>query len=569
MRHCSHFGSAVLFTLLLTSSSANAQFYNFELVNNGAVIADSSTASNDDTAFPSVIRIPDWVAPADRANPSAVYYMYWGNHGGNAIKLSWAVEIDGTWTEYNFTGGTGPEPSVGVFDVGPDTNDPTRNDYDHISAPDVVVDDINQRFIMYFHGERAASGPAPRVHQRFVTTSGTGLNFNSPTSGNGEPGYGPVEVTSQGVTRDVYIGADYMKTFQKDDGRWYGVGKRAVINAAPATGDILAHREDDPFGEAWDQADTPEPNWAELTSGLQDRFRSTAATFFASQEFADHPNNPIPNRRILSNGNAERLNHVEVNLLPGDLLEVFFYVREARSSDDDDYPGIYRFLYDISDPDFQFWTVARDESDQVIFDVVLEPGEFNAAVEGALGPNYDPLVYADPYEFGDTELFFDDDGSKYLFFSYNSVTFGGQQGEGAISAVRLTSSVPGDFDIDGDVDADDINYYSGKIGESANENLPEMDLNNDGMITLLDHDLHVNQFAQTSNGESGTLLGDINLDGMVDVLGDAFTLIGNLASTGSDLYSSGDMNADQVVDVLGDAFLLISNLGQSNVPSGN
>ena len=555
---------SVLASVVLTSNFAAAQPYDFELVNNGAVIADTSTASNDNTAFPSVIRIPDWLAPEDRADPSAVYYMYWGNHSGNAIKMKWATEIDGTWTDYNFTGGTGPEPSRGVFDVGPDTNDPTRDDYDHISAPDVVVDDANQRFIMYFHGEREASFPAPRVHQRFVTTSGTGLNFNSPTSGNGEPGYGPVEVTSEGVTRDVYIGADYMKTFQKNDGRWYGVGKRAVINAAPATGDIWAPPQDDPFGEAWDRADTPEPNWAELTSGLQDSFRSTAATFFASQEFADHPNNPIPNRRILSNGNAERLNHVEVNVLPGDLLEVFFYVREARSSDDDDYPGIYRFLYDISDPDFQLWTVARDESNQVIFDVVLEPADFIAAMEAALGPGYDPLIYADPYEFGDTELFFDDDGSKYLFFSYVSEEFGGQQGEGAISAVRLISTVQGDFDADGDVDADDINFYSGKIGEDIAGNLPEMDLDGDGTITLADHNLHITTLAQTSNGETGTFLGDLNLDGSVDVLGDAFALIGSLNLSGSDLYAQGDLNANQTVDVLGDAFLLIGSLGQSN-----
>ena len=215
-----------------------------------------------------------------------------------------------------------------------------------------MIDNVNQRFVMYFHGERPASSPAPRVHERFVATSGTGLNFNDAETGNGEAGYGPIEVdqlTDDGLTRDVWIGDDYMKTFEKD-GRFYGVGKRGVINAAPATGDIWAQRSDDPFGEAWDREDTPEANWLTLTSGLQDQYYSPGATFLASQEFADHPNNPNA-RRILSNGGEERFNHVDVNLLENDLLEVFFYVREARRSDPDEYNAIYRLsLIHISEP---------------------------------------------------------------------------------------------------------------------------------------------------------------------------------------------------------------------------
>lgn len=552
-----------LATVVLTGNFATAQAYNFELVNNGAVIANTDDSSNDDTAFPSVIRIPDWVTSQDRTDPSAQYYMYYGNHGGDSIKMKWASDINGSWTDYDFTGGTGPSPSRGVFDVGSSTNDPTRDDYDHISAPDVIIDNQNQQFIMYFHGERLTSSPAPKVHERFVTTSGTGLNFNDPDSGNGELGHGPIEVTSDGVTRDVWIGDDYMKVFQKD-GRWYGVGKRGVINAAPASGDIWAPSANDPFGEAWDREDTPEPNWATLTSGLQDDYHSPATTFLASQEFADHPNNPIDNRRIFSNGNAERMNHVDVNFLPNDLLEVFFTVREARKSDPDDYASVYRIVYDISDPDFQNWTVARDEAGTVMFDVVLTPEAVFPAVESAVGTNFDPSLYADPYEFGDTEIFFDTDGSKYLFFSYVSEEFGGAQGEGAISAVRLISAVPGDFDADGDVDAADINFYSGKIGQDIAGNLPEMDLDGDGTITLADHDLHVTTLVQTSNGETGALIGDINLDGSVDVLGDAFILVGNLNSIGSNLYSAGDLNADQTVNVLGDAFRLVGNLGQNN-----
>ena len=127
-----------------------------------------------------------------------------------------------------------------------------------------------------------------------------------------------------------------------------------------------------------------------------------------------------------------------------------------------------------------------------------------------------------------------------------------------------TPSILGDWDDDGDVDADDINYYSGNLGEDAVGDLAELDLNGDGEITLVDHDLHVTTLAQTSNEETGALIGDINLDGTVDVLGDAFILVANLGTSGSDLYQQGDLNADQQVNVLGDAFRLVSSLGQSN-----
>ena len=436
----------------------------FELVNNGRVIANTDDSNNDDTAFPTVIRVPDWVSPANRADPSANYYMYYGNHSGDHIKMKWAASIDGAWTEYRFTAGTGPFPSRGVFDIGSANNDPSRDDYDHISAPDVIIDNVNQRFVMYFHGERPSSTPAPRVHERFVTTSGTGLNFNDAVSGNGETGHGPIEVdvlTNSGQSRDVWIGDDYMRVFEKN-GRFYGVGKRGLINAAPATGDIWAqptgNSSSAPFGESWEREDTPEANWATLTSDpttgeSQDQYYSPGASFLASQEFADHPNNPH-GRRVFSNGGDERLNHVSVNLLPNDLLEVFFYVRERNRSAPDEYNAIYRFLYDVSNDDFHNWEMARDSSGQVIFDVALTPEDLTAAVENRLGAGYDPALYADPVSIGDTHIFIDDDGAKYMFFSYVSDEFGGAQGEGAISAVRLI--LMGDVNRDGVVNFFDI-----------------------------------------------------------------------------------------------------------------
>lgn len=60
--------------------------------------------------------------------------------------------------------------------------------------------------------------------------------------------------------------------------------------------------------------------------------------------------------------------------------------------------------------------------------------------------------------------------------------------------------------------------------------------------------------------------GDVNLDGTVDVLNDAFVLIGNLGRSMGVTWFDGDVNCDGRVDVLGDAFALVTNLSQSVCP---
>ena len=61
--------------------------------------------------------------------------------------------------------------------------------------------------------------------------------------------------------------------------------------------------------------------------------------------------------------------------------------------------------------------------------------------------------------------------------------------------------------------------------------------------------------------------GDTNLDGQVDVLFDAFQLVGNLGTTGGATWAQGDFNGDGNVDVLNDAFILVGQLGRSVGPT--
>ena len=123
-------------------------------------------------------------------------------------------------------------------------------------------------------------------------------------------------------------------------------------------------------------------------------------------------------------------------------------------------------------------------------------------------------------------------------------------------------AIPGDVNLDDVVDCSDLNLFVGNLDiEAVGEAVP-LDVTCDGTVTIDDVNETLDHIV-TSNGETGTILGDFNCDGAVDVLGDAFILVGNLGSTNA-LYTDGDATFDGVVDVLGDAFILVGNLGMSN-----
>ena len=129
----------------------------------------------------------------------------------------------------------------------------------------------------------------------------------------------------------------------------------------------------------------------------------------------------------------------------------------------------------------------------------------------------------------------------------------------------LNGGLIGDFDNDNDVDIDDIDFYAGNIRSAPTGDLAPLDLNGDGRITLADSETLITKFIQTRNGQTGTFLGDLNLDGTVNIFGDAFIWIGNLNESATS-YRQGDFNLDGTVDILEDAFILIENLGNSNAP---
>ena len=142
-------------------------------------------------------------------------------------------------------------------------------------------------------------------------------------------------------------------------------------------------------------------------------------------------------------------------------------------------------------------------------------------------------------------------------------------GGAGMSIASIVGGAPdpiGDFDENGVVDCNDLDGFIGNLNTSvagATEGLANLDIDGNGMITQDDANSTIAELIVTSNGVTGTFPGDVNCDGTVNVLGDAFALVGNLGNSVT-MYSQGDVNFDGIVNVLGDAFILVGNLGMNN-----
>jgi hypothetical protein len=86
----------------------------------------------DNINGPSVIRVPDWLP-----NPFGRYYLYFANHQGRQIRLSYADDLQGPWRIY--APGTLQLQHAPAF-------------RGHIASPDVHVDHHHRQIRLYFHG---------------------------------------------------------------------------------------------------------------------------------------------------------------------------------------------------------------------------------------------------------------------------------------------------------------------------------------------------------------------------------------------------------------------------------
>ena len=130
---------------------------------------------------PSVIRVPDWILPEDRAHPDAQYYCYFAHHKGAYIRLAWATELEGPWHLYQVGSNVSPGKR-GVLDLGDNVINLDNGiviPNDHLASPDVHIDNENQRITLYFHSGTPTNVDGKRIGGQltYVSFSYYGLDF--------------------------------------------------------------------------------------------------------------------------------------------------------------------------------------------------------------------------------------------------------------------------------------------------------------------------------------------------------------------------------------------------------
>ena len=184
---------AFLLALFSLSGNVHAQTnspYEVIRINNSQPIIDQDMFDDpgvedegENINGPSLIRIPDWISPANRAHRSAVYYLYFGAHVGDYIRMAWAANITGPWHLYQ-VGANVSRGNRGVLDNGGrdiNVGNGIVIEENHLASPDVHVDNENRRIILYFHSGSSTFFNGNEMSGQFtwVATSPYGLDFNN------------------------------------------------------------------------------------------------------------------------------------------------------------------------------------------------------------------------------------------------------------------------------------------------------------------------------------------------------------------------------------------------------
>jgi hypothetical protein len=296
---------------------------------------------------PSLVRVPDWLPPDQRADPEARYYCYFASHYGRVIRLAWATYITGPYHLF--------QPKHGVLDV---TQPITFTNGGQLlpsdcASPDVIIDHEKQEFMLFFHCGRSTNVPeavmgtgwfdtGPQIS--YVATSKTGLNFNGGdhVRHGPQPGDGP----NTGIKQTALANA-YMRVFQNHQ-HWY-----AFTNCGPLWRGPRCN--EDPWLHPWHQERWPtgqltgggNPIWTNLHDNYQRNGR-TPERHYAGWD----GHGPKPGRDNTSRIGSPR--HFAIRALekqPG-FFEIWYTARGEQPE------SIYRTVMDARPTDFSQWTTA-------------------------------------------------------------------------------------------------------------------------------------------------------------------------------------------------------------------
>lgn len=136
---------------------------------------------SNNICMPAVIRVPSWLP-----NPLGKYYMYFAAHDGHYIRLAYADNLDGPWT--NYTPGTLKDTEVPPFS-------------NTISSPDVFAMETLRKIRMYFSCDNY---PGSTEQWSGVAESANGVDFS--------------------LSSTVNIAKYYLRVFEYG-GQYYGLQK--------------------------------------------------------------------------------------------------------------------------------------------------------------------------------------------------------------------------------------------------------------------------------------------------------------------------------------------------------
>jgi len=168
-------GFLLLFPIATTFGQSSSSFVVTRLNNSQPIIDQAMFAAvgeegeGDNINGPSLIRIPDWITPSERADPSAVYYLYFAHHRGDYIRMAWATDVAGPWTLHQ----TGSDVALGDRGV-LDNGDMVIN-----VGMGIEIEENHLAFIMYFHSGSSTffNGNEINSQNTWVSTSSNGLEF--------------------------------------------------------------------------------------------------------------------------------------------------------------------------------------------------------------------------------------------------------------------------------------------------------------------------------------------------------------------------------------------------------
>lgn len=150
---------------------------------------------------PSLIRVPEW-----GPNPLGRYYLYFAHHAGKYIRMAYADRIEGPWV---------------MRDGGVLALDAQTVIAGHVASPQVVIDEVNHRFYLFYHGdnprkkETKLDGDAEGGQLTGVAVSADGVNF---------------------MSLNRVVGPAYLQVFSHR-GRWFALNHSGVLREAKQLGE--------------------------------------------------------------------------------------------------------------------------------------------------------------------------------------------------------------------------------------------------------------------------------------------------------------------------------------------